>query len=135
MYLLFSFSHILLTIIAPQHGSDSEVYDSEGRFRPQQFEDLFAKYDRDHDDALTFGELLDLMHGNRNAMDPFGVSEHPQSKCVVSSNCHAHRALEVAKVSGHLYSGAPHSLSTGQLGFSFKRAAKFTRRIFEAFTM
>lgn len=73
---------MLLIIIAAQHGSDSETYDSEGRFRPQQFEDMFAKYDRDHDDALTFGQLLELMKGNRNAMDPFGVSTHFKAESV-----------------------------------------------------
>ncbi|KKY32758.1 putative caleosin domain protein [Diaporthe ampelina] len=55
-----------------KHGSDSETYDSEGRFRPQQFEDMFAKYGKSGDGTLTLGELFQLMHGNRNAMDPFG---------------------------------------------------------------
>lgn len=57
-----------------KHGSDSETYDSEGRFRPQQFEDMFAKYARENCGYLTLGELFDLMKGNRNAVDPFGVS-------------------------------------------------------------
>lgn len=65
----------MLTILILKHGSDSETYDTEGRFRPQQFEDMFAKYDVDHDGTLTFGELFKLMQGNRNAVDPFGVSE------------------------------------------------------------
>ncbi|KAG8162152.1 hypothetical protein KVR01_007917 [Diaporthe batatas] len=55
-----------------KHGSDSETYDSEGRFRPQQFEDMFAKYDKKGDGTLTLTELFQLMHGNRNAADPFG---------------------------------------------------------------
>lgn len=57
-----------------QHGSDSSTYDTEGRFRPQQFEDMFAKYDTDRDGTLTFRQLRQLMSGNRNAVDPFGVS-------------------------------------------------------------
>ncbi|KAH3190738.1 hypothetical protein KXV92_003191 [Aspergillus fumigatus] len=57
---------------AMQHGSDSGTYDPEGRFIPQHFEDVFAKYDRDHDGALTLGELFEMMQGNRCAMDPFG---------------------------------------------------------------
>lgn len=35
---------------------------------------MFAKYDGDGDGALTFRELFHLMSGNRNAVDPFGVS-------------------------------------------------------------
>jgi len=55
-----------------KHGSDSETYDTEGRFRPQQFEDMFAKYDKSGEGALTLKELFQLMHGNRNAADPYG---------------------------------------------------------------
>lgn len=58
---------------AMQHGSDSGTYDPEGRFIPQHFEDVFAKYDRDHDGVLTLGELFEMVQGNRCAMDPFGV--------------------------------------------------------------
>jgi peroxygenase len=56
-----------------QHGSDSGTYDPEGRFVPQHFEDMFAKYDRDEDGALSLGELFEMMHGQRCAADPFGV--------------------------------------------------------------
>lgn len=59
-------------IYKAKHGSDSGTYDPEGRFIPQHFEDVFAKYDRDHDGALTLGELFEMMQGNRCAMDPFG---------------------------------------------------------------
>lgn len=62
-----------------QHGSDSSVYDTEGRFRPQQFEDMFAKYDKEGDGTLTLRQLFDLMSGNRNAMDPFGVRSPPDA--------------------------------------------------------
>lgn len=57
-----------------QHGSDSGTYDPEGRFIPQLFENLFAKWDSDNDGALTLRELFQLMHGHRCAADPFGVS-------------------------------------------------------------
>jgi hypothetical protein len=35
---------------------------------------MFAKYDKSGDGTLDLMELFELMHGNRNAMDPFGVS-------------------------------------------------------------
>lgn len=35
---------------------------------------MFAKYDKSGDGTLTLWELFQLMSGNRNAMDPFGVS-------------------------------------------------------------
>ncbi|KAL9116975.1 MAG: hypothetical protein Q9187_006493 [Circinaria calcarea] len=55
-----------------KHGSDTGIYDSEGRFRPQMFEDLFAKYDRDSTGGLSPAELFDLIHGDRVAADPYG---------------------------------------------------------------
>ncbi|RAQ52827.1 calcium binding protein Caleosin [Aspergillus flavus] len=55
-----------------KHGSDSGTYDPEGRFIPQLFENLFAKWDSDNDGALTLRELFQLMHGHRCAADPFG---------------------------------------------------------------
>lgn len=35
---------------------------------------MFAKYDKKGDGTLTLAELFQLMHGNRNVADPFGVS-------------------------------------------------------------
>lgn len=66
------------SIYKAKHGSDSGTFDAEGRFVPQAFEDMFSKYDCDGDGALTFGELFEMMHGNRCAADPFGV-------CLLSS--------------------------------------------------
>ncbi|KAL4983048.1 Caleosin related protein-domain-containing protein [Aspergillus falconensis] len=60
------------SIYKAKHGSDSGTFDAEGRFVPQHFEDMFAKYDGDQDGALTLRELLNMMHGNRCAADPFG---------------------------------------------------------------
>jgi len=61
-----------------KHGSDSGVYDTEGRFIPSRFEDMFAKYassaSRTPADSLSGSELLRLMHGQRVAVDPFGWS-------------------------------------------------------------
>ncbi|OHE99278.1 hypothetical protein CORC01_05319 [Colletotrichum orchidophilum] len=56
------------------HGSDSGIYDSEGRFIPQRFEDVFANCSVRQDDTLTLREIFDLMSRNRCAMDPFGWS-------------------------------------------------------------
>lgn len=35
---------------------------------------MFTKYDKSGDGTLTLTDLFELMHGNRNVMDPFGVS-------------------------------------------------------------
>lgn len=54
------------------HGSASGSYDQEGRFRPQQFEDIFSKYDQGHKGGLTIGDLLRFHKGQRFAMDFWG---------------------------------------------------------------
>lgn len=35
-------------------GSDSGVYDTEGHFIPQKFEELMSKYDKDGKGGLTY---------------------------------------------------------------------------------
>lgn len=55
-----------------KHGSDSGSYDTEGRFVPQKFEDIFAKYAGGDKQSLTFYEMLHYMHGQRLVMDFFG---------------------------------------------------------------
>lgn len=55
-----------------KHGSDSGTYDKEGRFVPQAFEDMFAKFDTTNSGSLSAGELWALIKGNRLAVDPFG---------------------------------------------------------------
>ncbi|KAI0395209.1 Caleosin-domain-containing protein [Xylariaceae sp. FL0594] len=54
-----------------KHGSDTGTYDTEGRFLPQKFEDIFAKYG-DGRDYLTFWDLRDLWKGQRCIADPIG---------------------------------------------------------------
>jgi len=56
-----------------KHGSDSGVYDREGRFVPQMFEDMFAKWDVEDKGSLSAGELWRMIKGNRLAADPYGV--------------------------------------------------------------
>ncbi|KIY02769.1 uncharacterized protein Z520_01234 [Fonsecaea multimorphosa CBS 102226] len=55
-----------------KHGSDSGVYDTEGRFIPQLFENLFSKWDKDGDGALRLSELASMIKGHRCAADPYG---------------------------------------------------------------
>jgi hypothetical protein len=54
-----------------KHGSDTGTYDTEGRFMPQKFEDVFAKY-ADGRDYLTIYDLPDLLKGQRCIADPIG---------------------------------------------------------------
>ncbi|CCM03021.1 uncharacterized protein FIBRA_05138 [Fibroporia radiculosa] len=62
-----------------KHGSDSGVYDTEGRFVPCRFEDIFAKYSSKQSstapgETLSLREIMHLMHGQRVAVDPYGWS-------------------------------------------------------------
>jgi len=55
-----------------KHGSDSESFDTEGRFNPQKFEECISKYDKDNKDGLNLKEIWTMTEGNRNIMDPTG---------------------------------------------------------------
>ncbi|GAA6025267.1 hypothetical protein JCM10207_009017 [Rhodosporidiobolus poonsookiae] len=55
-----------------KHGSDTGVYDPEGRFIPAKFEEMFSKFDKDNKGGLTFKEGLHMIHANRQAVDPIG---------------------------------------------------------------
>lgn len=57
-----------------KHGSDSMSYDNEGRFRPQNFEDFFSKYDRGNKGGLDLWDLSRALKGQRMAFDFFGWS-------------------------------------------------------------
>jgi peroxygenase len=54
-----------------KHGSDSGTYDTEGRFVPQKFEDMFAKY-AEGKDGLTIWDVSKLLKGQRLIADPIG---------------------------------------------------------------
>jgi peroxygenase len=55
-----------------KHGSDSMTFDNEGRFRPQQFEDLFEKYDEGDKGGLDAWDVVRMIKGQRLVMDFFG---------------------------------------------------------------
>lgn len=55
-----------------KHGSDSEVYDTEGRFVPEKFEELFSKYDKENKGGLSWENIQQMILGNMNIMDPAG---------------------------------------------------------------
>ncbi|KAH9940430.1 Caleosin-domain-containing protein [Epithele typhae] len=61
----------LQNIHRAKHGSDSGVYDSEGRFIPQKFEDFFSKYGKGKD-GVTLNDIRDALKGMRVLMDPVG---------------------------------------------------------------
>lgn len=54
-----------------KHGSDTGTYDTEGRFIPQKFEDIFSKYAEGRD-YLTIWDVSNLMKGQRLIADPIG---------------------------------------------------------------
>ncbi|KAH7440847.1 hypothetical protein KP509_03G013900 [Ceratopteris richardii] len=66
------FSIYIKNMHKAKHGSDTGVYDHEGRFIPSKFEELFLKYARTQPDRLSFGELLDMSESLRDAFDFFG---------------------------------------------------------------
>ncbi|GAQ81996.1 Caleosin [Klebsormidium nitens] len=55
-----------------KHGGDSGVYDTEGRFVPEKFEEIWSKYDRDNKGALTVSQLFEMTQGNAVVYDLFG---------------------------------------------------------------
>ncbi|KAG0618697.1 hypothetical protein M758_4G085800 [Ceratodon purpureus] len=57
-----------------KHGSDTEVYDTEGRFLPSKFEEIFNKYATKRPDAMTYEEIIRMTNALRNVNDPYGWS-------------------------------------------------------------
>ncbi|XP_057445493.1 probable peroxygenase 4 [Lotus japonicus] len=55
-----------------KHRSDTGVYDTEGRFVPSKFEEIFNKHANTHPNALTYGELKEMTKANREPKDLTG---------------------------------------------------------------
>ncbi|XXG51159.1 hypothetical protein AAC387_Pa02g4993 [Persea americana] len=55
-----------------KHGSDSGVYDTQGRFVPSKFEDIFCKHAHSNKDSLTSQELNEMLKANRTPKDNAG---------------------------------------------------------------
>ncbi|KAJ8459970.1 hypothetical protein OPV22_032896 [Ensete ventricosum] len=55
-----------------KHGSDSGVYDSEGRFVASKFEGIFQKHAKTNPNALTSKELMEMLRANREPKDYSG---------------------------------------------------------------
>ncbi|XP_010415753.2 PREDICTED: probable peroxygenase 4 [Camelina sativa] len=55
-----------------KHGSDSGVYDKDGRFVASKFEEIFTKHAHTHSDALTKEELKELLNANKEPIDRKG---------------------------------------------------------------
>lgn len=66
------FPIIIKNIDRCKHGSDSETYDTEGNYVPQKFEETFSKYAKTRKDALNAHDILGMLKGNRNVLDPTG---------------------------------------------------------------
>ncbi|XP_014519205.1 probable peroxygenase 5 isoform X2 [Vigna radiata var. radiata] len=52
-----------------KHGSDSGVYDTQGRFVPPKFEAIFSKHAHTNPNYLTYDELKEMIKANREPKD------------------------------------------------------------------
>ncbi|KAJ0987244.1 hypothetical protein J5N97_005600 [Dioscorea zingiberensis] len=56
-----------------KHGSDSGVYDAEGRFVSSKFEEIFQKHAHSNPNALTSEELMQMLKANKVPKDQSGA--------------------------------------------------------------
>uniref|UniRef100_A0A7N0TGQ7 Uncharacterized protein n=1 Tax=Kalanchoe fedtschenkoi TaxID=63787 RepID=A0A7N0TGQ7_KALFE len=64
-----TFPIVIENIKFAKHTSDSDVYDNEGRFVPEKFEEIFTKHAHTNPNALTGAELDELLKANREPND------------------------------------------------------------------
>ncbi|KAI4975796.1 hypothetical protein ZWY2020_049403 [Hordeum vulgare] len=65
----FKFPIYVKTIQQGKHGSDTDVYDTNGSFVPEKFEEIFKKHAHTRPDALTSKELGEMLKANRDPKD------------------------------------------------------------------
>ncbi|RLN12013.1 hypothetical protein C2845_PM09G07120 [Panicum miliaceum] len=65
----FKFPIYVKNIHKGKHGSDSGVYDANGSFVSEKFEEIFKKYAHTKPDALTGKELQEMLQANREPKD------------------------------------------------------------------
>ncbi|XP_016582105.2 probable peroxygenase 5 [Capsicum annuum] len=66
------FPIVIKNIKYGMHGSDSHTYDSEGRFVPEKFEEIFKKHAHENSEYLTSNEVDELLKKNREPKNYFG---------------------------------------------------------------
>ncbi|GAA0158689.1 oxygenase [Lithospermum erythrorhizon] len=64
-----NFPIVVKNIQLGKHGSDTDVYDEQGRFVEPKFEELFQKFARTHPNALTSDELSEMLKAKRDPND------------------------------------------------------------------
>ncbi|PUZ77552.1 hypothetical protein GQ55_1G381400 [Panicum hallii var. hallii] len=67
-----------------KHGSDTGSYDTEGRFVPEKFEEIFAKHAKTVPDALTSDEVDQLVQANRQPGDYAGAGAEAEWRILYS---------------------------------------------------
>lgn len=55
-----------------KHGSDSETYDTEGRYVPTKFESIFTKFDKENKGGLSWADIQVMIKHNANVNDTVG---------------------------------------------------------------
>ncbi|VVA92264.1 unnamed protein product [Arabis nemorensis] len=88
------------------HGSDTDVYDKDGRFVESKFEEIFKKHAHTHQNALTDKEIQQLLKTNREPKDLEGwISAYAEWKILHALCKDKNGLLSKEKVRG-VYDGS-----------------------------